>query len=119
MNGCDGEQNETTYVYDFLELFKEALKDIWREYGLACRKAVIAAGGNGKVPDVPKVLLEAWELVPDAAVPEGVREVANNPMGHNTIGMVGWRLRLYTPECPAGRNVIVIANDITHQVCNR
>ncbi|ELR23464.1 acetylCoA carboxylase [Acanthamoeba castellanii str. Neff] len=103
-------QNETTYVYDFLELFKEALKEIWRDYALACRKAAAAAaasssGGGASAPEPPKVLLEAWELVPDAGAPGGVREVANNAMGHNTVGM-----------CPAGRDVIVVANDITHQI---
>ncbi len=32
------------------------------------------------------------------------------------VGMVAWRLTLYTPQYPAGRDVILIGNDITHQI---
>ena len=63
---------------------------------------------------VPQELVQTWELVLD---PEGggVKEVTR-PIGQNTIGMVGWRMRLFTPEAPKGRDVIVIANDITFQM---
>ena len=30
--------------------------------------------------------------------------------------MLAWRLTLLTPEYPEGREVIVIANDITHMI---
>lgn len=30
--------------------------------------------------------------------------------------MVAWRLRLYTPEYPEGRDIILIANDLTYQI---
>lgn len=30
--------------------------------------------------------------------------------------MVAWRITLYTPEYPAGRDIIVISNDITHRI---
>ena len=33
--------------------------------------------------------------------------------GSNKIGMIAWDVTLYTPEFPAGRTIIVIANDIT------
>jgi len=32
------------------------------------------------------------------------------------VGMVAWRLMLRTPQYPDGREVILIANDITHQI---
>lgn len=32
------------------------------------------------------------------------------------IGMVAWRMTLRTPEYPAGREIIVISNDITHKI---
>lgn len=35
---------------------------------------------------------------------------------HLQIGMVAWNMKLKTPECPAGRQVIVIANDITFRI---
>lgn len=36
--------------------------------------------------------------------------------GENNVGMIAWRLTLYTPEYPDGRDIIVIANDITFQI---
>ena len=30
--------------------------------------------------------------------------------------MVAWRLKLRTPQYPEGREVVLIANDITHQI---
>jgi hypothetical protein len=40
----------------------------------------------------------------------------NRPPGMNTIGMVAWKITMHTPQYPQGRKVIIIANDITHQV---
>jgi acetyl-CoA carboxylase/biotin carboxylase 1 len=37
------------------------------------------------------------------------------PPGLNDVGMVAWRLTLFTPEYPDGRPLVVIANDITVQ----
>lgn len=36
--------------------------------------------------------------------------------GLNAVGMVAWMVTLRTPEYPEGRQAILIANDITHQV---
>lgn len=36
----------------------------------------------------------------------------------NTTAMVAWRLKLFTPEYPEGREVICIANDITIGTCS-
>lgn len=35
------------------------------------------------------------------------------PVGLNDIGMVAWILEMSTPEFPNGRQIIVVANDIT------
>jgi len=32
------------------------------------------------------------------------------------IGMVAWKMTLRTPEFPTGRDIIVIANDITFKI---
>jgi acetyl-CoA carboxylase/biotin carboxylase 1 len=34
----------------------------------------------------------------------------------NDCGIVAWRIRMKTPECPHGRTIIVIANDITYKI---
>ncbi|CAM9685975.1 unnamed protein product [Hapterophycus canaliculatus] len=36
--------------------------------------------------------------------------------GLNDVGMVAWMVTLRTPEYPEGRQIVLIANDITHQV---
>ena len=30
--------------------------------------------------------------------------------------MVAWHMTLKTPECPAGRDIVLIANDITFKI---
>merc|ERR1719410_2144767 len=35
--------------------------------------------------------------------------------GANDVGMVAWLMTLYTVEYPEGRQVVLIANDITHK----
>lgn len=42
-------------------------------------------------------------------------EVNRSP-GLNDVGMVAWLVTLRTPEYPDGRQLVLIANDITHQV---
>ena len=38
------------------------------------------------------------------------------PPAENDCGIVAWRIRMKTPECPNGRTIIVIANDITYKI---
>jgi acetyl-CoA carboxylase/biotin carboxylase 1 len=38
----------------------------------------------------------------------------HRPVGANDCGVVAWVLTLRTPECPAGRRLVAVANDITH-----
>lgn len=38
------------------------------------------------------------------------------PPAENDCGIVAWRIRMKTPECPHGRTIIVIANDITYKI---
>lgn len=45
-----------------------------------------------------------------------VQVEVNRAAGLNDVGMVAWLVTLSTPECPDGRQAIIIANDITHQV---
>ncbi len=39
----------------------------------------------------------------------------SRPPGQNDCGMVAWLMRLRTPECSEGRELVVICNDITFQ----
>uniref|UniRef100_A0A3P9IV22 acetyl-CoA carboxylase n=1 Tax=Oryzias latipes TaxID=8090 RepID=A0A3P9IV22_ORYLA len=94
----------TTYVYDFPEMFRQALKKMWHSSE--------AYADLPKSPP-PSELLTFTELVLDA---QDQMVQMNRLPGGNEIGMVAWRMTLRTPEYPAGREIIVISNDITHKI---
>ncbi|KAL6114247.1 acacb [Pungitius sinensis] len=86
----------TTYVYDFPEMFRQALFKLW---------------GPGE--KYPKDVLMCTELVLD---PEGQLVQMNRLPGDNDVGMVAFKMKMKTPEYPEGRDIIVICNDITHMI---
>ncbi|KAI9138810.1 acetyl-CoA carboxylase [Paraphysoderma sedebokerense] len=92
----------TTYVYDYVELFREAIEMHWLNW-------------LGKHLDIekPEVVLDAKEL--DFG-DNGELQHVNRPAGTNRCGMVAWLFEMFTPEYPTGRKAIVIANDITFQI---
>ncbi|TYJ57681.1 hypothetical protein B9479_001535 [Cryptococcus floricola] len=92
----------TTYVYDFPDLFRQAVDKAWRNL-----QAVMP---NVKIPTE---LLSAVELVFDE---QGELQEVSRAPGLNTCGMVAWVYTLKTPEYPKGRQVVVISNDITYQI---
>ncbi|KAI8319859.1 acetyl-CoA carboxylase [Martensiomyces pterosporus] len=94
----------TTYVYDFPDLFHQAVSVQW---------ARIAKMG-GTAASAPRKLLDAQELVWDEATQSLVE--SDRDAGRNTCGMVAWVCTMYTPEAPEGRKIVVIANDITFKI---
>ncbi|KAK7925056.1 hypothetical protein WMY93_007366 [Mugilogobius chulae] len=94
----------TTYVYDFPEMFRQALKKLWH---------LTQNFAHLPNPPLPSEMLTFTELVLD---PQGQLVQMNRLPGGNEIGMVAWRMTLRTPEYPAGREIIVISNDITHKI---
>ncbi|XP_027972394.1 acetyl-CoA carboxylase 2 isoform X2 [Eumetopias jubatus] len=86
----------TTYVYDFPEMFRQALFKLW-----------------GTPDKFPKDILTYTELVLD---PQGQLVEMNRLPGGNEVGMVAFKMRFKTPEYPEGRDVIVISNDITFRI---
>jgi acetyl-CoA carboxylase/biotin carboxylase 1 len=92
----------TTYVYDFPDLFRQAVRRVWE-------KAAEYYPGLKE----PSDLLVANELVLDEN--QELQEVPRPP-GLNNCGMVGWVFTVKTPEYPKGRRVVVVANDITFQI---
>ncbi|RVE46271.1 hypothetical protein evm_009095 [Chilo suppressalis] len=93
----------TTYVYDIPDMFRQVTERRWRE---CIEEGTI----DGPVPDT---VMMSVELVVEPDGERRVVEVTRLP-GQNTVGMVAWRLTLFTPECPDGRDIILIANDLTH-----
>ncbi|CAB1321598.1 unnamed protein product [Coregonus sp. 'balchen'] len=86
----------TTYVYDFPEMFRQALFKLW-----------------GPGDSYPKDVLMCTELVLD---PQDRLVQMNRLPGDNQVGMVAFRMRMKTPEYPEGRDIIVICNDITYMI---
>nr|AOE43261.1 acetyl-CoA carboxylase biotin carboxylase [Rostrostelium ellipticum] len=126
-NRFKAQRLDTTYVYDIPDLFTEALQAIWIDYMAKNKENPV------KIYPPPRPVVDAVELilapglqsstdrppsVPLEQLPEDMRahlEETYRPIGYNDIGMVAWKMTLCTPEYPQGRQVIVIANDITHQ----
>lgn len=98
---------ETTYAFDYPEIFANNLRDIWREHEASCQNESCQHPKEADMCNYVELLLDADEKF----VVEG-----NCYPGHNTIGMVVWKFELKTPEYPRGREVVVIANDISHQI---
>ncbi|KAK0166882.1 hypothetical protein PV327_004353 [Microctonus hyperodae] len=91
----------TTYVYDLPDMFRQQVEKAWSKY--------IEERPDMDNPPIPSPVMDCVELVLDG---ENLVEQKRLP-GENDIGMVAWRLTLYTPEYPSGRDIILIANDIT------
>lgn len=88
---------QTTFCHDLVAVFREALRASW--------KSIAGA------PEDP--LMSVSELVLDEDSEE-LRET-QRPAGVNKIGMVAWLITALTPEYPQGRQLIIIANDVTIQ----
>jgi biotin carboxylase/acetyl-CoA carboxylase carboxyltransferase component/biotin carboxyl carrier protein len=132
---------DTLYCFDFLELFDSALQDHWASYA-ATRSAVgvstptpkrngfmdvselvlvpklprsvagTSSGTLGGEPSIASRLGGKWKM--DLAGGAAVELVeTKRPAGQNDIGMVAWVMTLKTPEYIEGRDIVVIANDIT------
>ncbi|MEE6508200.1 hypothetical protein FKM82_019789 [Ascaphus truei] len=86
----------TTYVYDFPEMFRQALFKQW-----------------GSEAVYPTDILTYTELVLDT---QGQLLQLNRLPGGNEVGMVAFKMRLKTPEYTEGRDLIVISNDITYKI---
>ncbi|KAL2752979.1 hypothetical protein ACRALDRAFT_1065940 [Sodiomyces alcalophilus JCM 7366] len=97
----------TQYVYDFPELFRQAIQNTWTT---AAKKV-----GPPVAQQQPKPgeCLTYSELVLDDK--DNLAEVNREP-GTNSCGMVGWIFTARTPEYPKGRRFIVVANDITYMI---
>lgn len=103
---------ETTYIYDFIEMFRQAVCQQWETYSKQFQDEDENNESKLTTPSADKVLI-AKELGLDKN--NNLQEVNRHP-GENKIGMVAWSITLFTPQYPNGRDIIVIGNDITHQI---
>jgi len=121
---------DTTYCYDFLTLFEEAIRNSWSAYmasenddasvprtaaGVSkwiTSKASKVFSGRYNQKHEP-MRLHSIEMVLNASG-EGLAEVTRPP-GQNDVAMVAWKLTMSTPEYPEGREIMLIINDVTLQ----
>lgn len=93
----------STFVYDFLGLIEVGLYGEWESYINSL---------NMRSSFIPTDLFEAKELVEDET---GSLVAGTRPVATNKIGMVAWIVKMKTPEYPEGREIVLIANDVTVQ----
>ena len=89
----------TTYVYDFPELFKQALASSWKAYDPSIK--------------LTDSFFSYEELILDDS---GDATPVTREPGANNIGMVGFLVTAKTPEYPKGRQFVIVANDITFKI---
>lgn len=93
---------ETSYVYDYPDMFDLTLKQVWKVWN---RQRGIKKEMGELLKCQELGLNKVGELTP----------LEKSDIGKNNYGIVVWKMTLNTPEYPNGRDIIVIANDITYQ----
>ncbi|KAI2617262.1 acetyl-CoA carboxylase [Hypomontagnella submonticulosa] len=96
----------TQYVYDFPELFRQAVENTWTRTVKALPALTEKKPPQGECIDVSELVLDDRDRL---------IEVSREP-GTNSCGMVGWIINARTPEYPEGRKFVVVANDITYKI---
>jgi len=92
----------STYAHDFLGLLNVALIIDWQKYFERSKGAF----------SLPTQLLVTQELVLGK---DGKMVTSDRAPGENKIGMLAWSCSIKTPQYPDGRNIVIIANDVTVQ----
>ncbi len=120
--------SNTLYCYDFLKLLEHCIIESWKEF-ISDR-----AQSYASIPS-PNAVMQAVELVVcsnqnekgfqgnscpsphttrSSSSVEGLRLVpSRRSPGQNEVGVVVWLVTMRTPEYPHGRQIVLIANDIT------
>ena len=107
MKRSKAQDTNTTYVYDYPELFRINVIAAWKEHKAKCQSIGQSVGLPTEQEMHNSVVAVELDLQNGKLV-----KVKRFP-GENTIGMVAWKMTLKTLEYPKGRDLIVIANDIT------
>ena len=115
--------SDTLYCYDLPALFEAAIEQQWTESATngGIEGGIRAAGR-------PLMVMYTSELVVQRKASTGASWTmqdyldgrlelvqTNRGAGANDVGMVAWLMVLKTREYPEGRQVVMIANDITHK----
>eukprot|EP00598_Pedospumella_elongata_P008031 CAMPEP_0184968478 /NCGR_PEP_ID=MMETSP1098-20130426/1535_1 /TAXON_ID=89044 /ORGANISM="Spumella elongata, Strain CCAP 955/1" /LENGTH=2317 /DNA_ID=CAMNT_0027490097 /DNA_START=80 /DNA_END=7033 /DNA_ORIENTATION=- len=137
--------SETLYVYDWPLLFESVAEKSWMDYFALCATRPSSALGRSpragslsssssitvdSAHSAPVNFFECTELVmcdPETkktlpstwtareAEQHAIMLPVQRAAGLNDVGMVAWIVRITSPECPEGREFVIISNDITFQ----
>ena len=92
----------STYASDFLGLMEVSLINVWEKYMYETKSSVAPPPAAFAFDEL--VLQSDGELAKEKRFP-----------GTNKVGMLAWHITMKTPQYPGGRDVVVIANDVTVQ----
>jgi acetyl-CoA carboxylase/biotin carboxylase 1 len=92
----------STYAPDFLGLMEVALLNTWQGYLESAQRTSTSPPSN--VLTFDELVLQGDQLVRTKRFP-----------GTNRVGMLAYHTTLKTPQYPEGRDIVVIANDVTVQ----
>lgn len=115
--------SDTLYVYDWPVLFESEARKRWESHvKLSPRAAVDTRDGDDTFKVEELVLCDPGSKLPlakgwtarDAELNSILLPISRDA-GLNDVGMVAWLISMKTPECPAGRQIVIICNDITFQ----
>jgi len=90
----------TTFAPDFVVMYENAVQQVWDKAS--------AVYPSLQVPEKKLISVEL-RLTKDGSKVEPVEDGSPPP----AVGMMAWLLTMFTPECPTGRDIVMIANDIT------
>lgn len=101
----------STYAHDFLGLLEVSLITTWQSYIESLSK--IKSDTTPIITMMPTLPFTFDELVLERGSNE--LKIEKRFPGTNKIGMLAWHVRMKTPQYPNGRDVVIIANDVTVQ----
>ncbi|RYH29348.1 hypothetical protein EON65_08795 [archaeon] len=109
----------STYANDFLGLLEVAAIQNWWSYIEASEKYMevpknVFTFDELVLKDERKIDLTSPRINNNQNIMNEVVKVKRFP-GNNRIGMLAWQVTIKTPHYPEGRDVVIIANDVTIQ----
>lgn len=123
--------SDTLYAYDWPVLFEAAAERLWEEFaqargGAAASSSAASSSGEGSGAGAFRcrelVMCDAATLQPlprgwtaQEAEARGALVPSDVEPGLNDCGMVAWLVTYRSPEYPLGRDVVLVANDITKE----
>jgi len=109
------ESSDTLYVYDWPMLFESAAAKRWESSAVPPPSDIFSCTELVMCDSVTGLVLAADWTAKQAELDGVLLPAVSRAPGLNSVGMVAWHVMLKSPECPYGREFVLISNDITFQ----